>query len=132
MVAFDENYDAYMLELDGVLFRWEEKPDAAAEKAAERAAAAYHKNLRRIAEFLIDDLIRDIWGISDPEQVIARLSGDTGRPLIKGRNPEDIRRMMDERLPLYLETADFSVDTGDKAPDEIAREIADLIALRRL
>ena len=35
MVAFDENYDAYMLELDGVLFRWEEKPDAAAEKAAE-------------------------------------------------------------------------------------------------
>ena len=78
MVAFDENYDAYMLELDGVLFRWEEKPDAAAEQAAERTACAYHKNIRKIAEFLIDDLIRDIWGISDPDQVIARL----GRPQI--------------------------------------------------
>ena len=67
-----------------------------------------------------------------PEQVIARLSGDTGRPLIKGRNPEDIRRMMDERLPLYLETADFSVDTEGKSPDEIAREIAGLLSGRRL
>ncbi len=78
MVAFDETYDAYMLEQDGVLFRWEDKPDAEAEAAAARTAAAYHTNIRKIAGFLINDLIRDIWGISDPEQVIARL----GRPQI--------------------------------------------------
>ena len=78
MIPFNETYDAYMLELDGILFRWDEQPDAAAEAAAAGAAKAYHKNIRKIAEFLIDDLIRDIWGISDPDQVIARL----GRPQI--------------------------------------------------
>ncbi len=78
MITFNETYDAYMLEKDGILFRWEDKPDAEAEAAAVRAAAAYHKNIRKIAGFLIDDLIRDIWGISDPDQVIARL----GRPQI--------------------------------------------------
>ena len=78
MVPFNEIYDAYILEQEGILFRWEEQPDAAAEAAASGAAAAYHKNIREIAKFLIDDLIRDIWGISDPEQVIAML----GRPQI--------------------------------------------------
>ncbi|MBP0988044.1 MAG: hypothetical protein IK134_06380 [Oscillospiraceae bacterium] len=78
MITFNETYDAYILEQDGILFRWEEQPDAAAEAAAADTAAAYHKNIREIAEFLIDDLIRGIWGISDPEQVIAML----GRPQI--------------------------------------------------
>ncbi len=78
MIAFNETYDAYMLELDGILFRWDEKPDASAEADAAQAARAYHKNIRKVASFLIDDLIRDIWGFSDPDQVIAKL----GRPQI--------------------------------------------------
>lgn len=78
MITFNETYDAYILEKDGILFRWEEQPDAEAEAAAAGAAAAYHKNIRRIAEFLIDDLIYDIWGIRNPDQVIAML----GRPQI--------------------------------------------------
>ena len=78
MITFNEVYDAYILEQDGILFRFEEQPDAEAEAAAARSAAAYHRNIRAIAEFLIDDLIRDIWGISNPDQVIAML----GRPQI--------------------------------------------------
>ena len=39
MIAFNETYDAYILEQDGILFRWEEQPDAAAEAAAAETAA---------------------------------------------------------------------------------------------
>ena len=39
MIAFNETYDAYMLELDGILFRWDEKPDASADSQGESKCA---------------------------------------------------------------------------------------------
>ena len=51
MITFNETYDAYILEQDGILFRWEEQPDAAAEAAAADTAAAYHKNISRLRNF---------------------------------------------------------------------------------
>lgn len=61
------------------------------------------------------------------EEAIRRLSGDTGRPLVNGKSPEEIASLLSERLPLYEEAADFAVNTDGREPSDIALEIETLI-----
>ena len=49
-----------------------------------------------------------------------------GRPLSK--SPEAIQKMFSERLPLYLETADYSVEV-DPDPEITVRRILECVSL---
>lgn len=62
---------------------------------------------------------------TDPEVFIERLSADTEnvRPLVLSKTPEEIREIFLPRVPLYEESATFSVETNDRTPEEIVAEI---------
>ena len=59
-----------------------------------------------------------------PENVLARLKGDTTRPLLKGDDSgERVRTLMQQREAHYLSGADFVLDVDHKTPGELAEEI---------
>lgn len=56
-----------------------------------------------------------------------RLRGTKERPLLQGENsPVKIAAMLERRRPFYLQ-ADYIVDSDDKSPLEIAREIINVL-----
>ena len=59
-----------------------------------------------------------------PETVLARLKGDTTRPLLKGDDSgERVRTLMKQREAHYLSGADFVLDVDQKTPEKLAEEI---------
>ncbi len=61
-----------------------------------------------------------------PETVYERLKGDTTRPLLAGGDPMDkIRKLLEQRKPLYEACADVIIDVNDKTFQEILEEIAE-------
>ena len=59
-----------------------------------------------------------------PETVLARLKGDTTRPLLKGDDSgERVRTLMKQREAHYLSGEDFVLDVDQKTPKELAEEI---------
>ena len=59
-----------------------------------------------------------------PETVLARLKGDTTRPLLKvDDSGERVRTLMQQREAHYLSGADFVLDVDQKTPRELAEEI---------
>lgn len=59
-----------------------------------------------------------------PETILSRVSGDDGRPLLKGRKTlPEIASMIESRRPAYEAAADFSVATDGRSPEQIAAEI---------
>lgn len=62
---------------------------------------------------------------TSPQTVIARISGDTARPLLKGDLEGKVRSISAARSAIYEGAADFVIDTDDKTPDEIAQTIYD-------
>lgn len=55
-----------------------------------------------------------------PEKAYERLKEDDTRPLLKGEDPlGKIRKLMQEREPVYAEAADITVDVDDKDMEEI-------------
>lgn len=60
-----------------------------------------------------------------PSDVLERLEGDDGRPLLAGPagRGERVERLLEEREPAYLETADHVIETGGRKPGEVAGEI---------
>lgn len=59
------------------------------------------------------------------ETVMERLKGDDTRPLLHKENPmEEIRRLLEERNPVYQAAADITVDVDGKDFEEIVGEIA--------
>lgn len=58
------------------------------------------------------------------ENVLKRVSGDTGRPLLKGKmNVNDIQAMMDARSERYKRAADYTVETDDKPVNKVVVDI---------
>ncbi|WP_071460112.1 shikimate kinase [Bacillus massilinigeriensis] len=57
------------------------------------------------------------------EEIKKRLKEDDTRPLLKGNEENKIAGLYMERLSLYLNTANFMVDTTECKPDEIASVI---------
>jgi shikimate kinase len=50
---------------------------------------------------------------STPEELFRRLKHDTSRPLLQVDDPQaKLRELHARRLPLYQETAHYTVDTG--------------------
>jgi shikimate kinase len=60
-----------------------------------------------------------------PETILQRTSPNSNRPLLLVENPfKKIKELLDFRKP-YYEKADILIDTDDKNPLQIAREIID-------
>lgn len=64
----------------------------------------------------------------EPETVLERIGGDTGRPVLAAcKTPEDVKALMAKRLPYYKKAARFTVASDGRTPDEIAAEILSLL-----
>lgn len=63
------------------------------------------------------------------ERIDADPATDALRPALTGeRSMEDeVREMLDARVPLYEKWADISIDTDGRSQDEMAREIIDML-----
>ncbi|MDX1253704.1 MAG: shikimate kinase, partial [Oceanisphaera sp.] len=58
------------------------------------------------------------------DQQYERTAKDKGRPLLDTENPkETLDELMDERLPLYRETADLEVTTEQRGAASVVKEI---------
>jgi len=68
-----------------------------------------------------------IWLTATPEDIVRRTRLDAiRRPLLKGmKNEEDIRKLIEFRLPFYQRSADLVIDTSGKNLNTIADEILD-------
>ena len=69
-----------------------------------------------------------VWLKASQETIIARLNSDpdspSTRPALSGLPPaEEIAKTLSERAPLYSEAANLVIETDEKSPDQIAREI---------
>ena len=62
------------------------------------------------------------------QTLIYRLQLDHTRPLLQGENLEErLKRLVNERAPMYEKAADYTVSVDKKTPIEIAQEILLLI-----
>jgi shikimate kinase len=58
-----------------------------------------------------------------PDEIVNRLMDDQSRPLLIGDKKAKISQMLEERMALYSETANFIVDTTGKQVNVIVEEI---------
>lgn len=74
-----------------------------------------------------------LWLQADVDTQLARLAGDTARPLLATSDPAArLRDLAAVREPLYRELADIELDTSGLSPEDVAtRAIAALEAHRR-
>lgn len=54
------------------------------------------------------------------ETVIARIQGDTSRPLLQGNLEERVHSILAARSAIYEKAADIVIDTDDKTPEQLA------------
>jgi shikimate kinase len=58
------------------------------------------------------------------DKILYRTRHDTQRPLLRTANPKQrLQSLLAEREPLYLECADFSIDSGSQAGKSIVKTI---------
>ncbi|HLT60702.1 MAG TPA: shikimate kinase, partial [Microlunatus sp.] len=53
----------------------------------------------------------------------SRVGLNRDRPLLIGNPRAQLKRLLDERRPLYVEVATIIVDTSGRSPDEVATEV---------
>ncbi|MDP6058826.1 MAG: shikimate kinase, partial [Pirellulaceae bacterium] len=78
-----------------------------------------------------------VWLQADAQTLAARISGD---PVSGNRRPDlttaggfaEIQQLLAQRQPVYQETADYSVDTLKKSPEQLADEIVSLLRDRQV
>jgi shikimate kinase len=56
-------------------------------------------------------------------EAVKRVGLGTGRPLLLGNVRSRIKALLDERAPVYEAVADLTVDTDQRAPEDIVAEI---------
>jgi shikimate kinase len=62
------------------------------------------------------------------EQLVERTSRDKKRPLLQVENPrQKIIELLEQRDPIYRESADFIINTDKRSPKMVAQEIVRLI-----
>ncbi len=65
-----------------------------------------------------------------PETILKRTGGNRERPLLQTPDPlGKIRQLLDARAPYYRTSCDHMIDTEDKTPKEVAREISEKFPL---
>ncbi len=67
---------------------------------------------------------------TSPETVYERLKGDDTRPLLRGEDPLDrIRSLQEDRRERYEAAADLIIDTDELSPLEVADKIVELLGI---
>ena len=62
----------------------------------------------------------------EPEEILARLQGDTGRPMLWGDNPtQRLRELLDKRRDAYAEIP-HHIDTTYRALDDVIEQVIEL------
>lgn len=61
------------------------------------------------------------------DALLSRVNGDGTRPLLQGGAEQKMKKLFEERTPVYERVADFTIDTDGLTPEEIADKIAELI-----
>jgi len=65
-----------------------------------------------------------VWLVASPEEILARTSRNTNRPLLNNDDPEGtILRLLAEREPLYQKAAHLNIETDQLCFDEICNGI---------
>jgi shikimate kinase len=75
-----------------------------------------------------------VWLKARPETILARMSGDPTtagrRPNLTERGPlEEIIQLLEQREPIYRESAHLQADTEGKTPEQLVAEILDRLEL---
>ncbi|HSI27340.1 MAG TPA: shikimate kinase [Aeromicrobium sp.] len=60
-------------------------------------------------------------------QAVRRVGLGATRPLLLGNIRSTLKRLLDERAPLYREVADIVVDTDDLTPEQVADRVVELL-----
>jgi shikimate kinase len=60
-------------------------------------------------------------------EAVKRVGLGVGRPLLRGNIRARIKALLDERAPIYAEVATETVDTDERSPEDVAREIVRLV-----
>jgi shikimate kinase len=60
-------------------------------------------------------------------EAVKRVGLGIGRPLLLGNVRARIKALLDERAPIYAEVASDTIDTDERSPEDVAREIVRLI-----
>ena len=77
-----------------------------------------------------------VWLTARPEIILKRMSGDAAtperRPSLTGCGPlEEIVQLLARREPMYRETADLTVNTENRTPEELTAEILDHLEIQK-
>jgi shikimate kinase len=60
---------------------------------------------------------------ASPEEILKRLEGDNTRPLLIGDRKTNVLKILSERMPLYLDAANFTIETTGKSVEVIVEEL---------
>jgi len=84
--------------------------------------------LRKKNRHLLQQLGRVVYLRSNPKDLILRLKDDNTRPLIQNVDlAKKFNDLIKEREPLYMEIADFIINTNNKKINEIKKELLELL-----
>ncbi len=72
-----------------------------------------------------------VWLTGKPQTLWARIQGDQStaarRPNLTRGGLEEIQELLDQRLPLYEACADYTLETDETTPEELADKIVELL-----
>jgi shikimate kinase len=60
---------------------------------------------------------------ASPEEILKRLEGDKTRPLLIGDKETKVAKILGERLPVYVDTANIIIETTGKSVEAIVEEL---------
>ncbi|MHC5293785.1 shikimate kinase [Listeria welshimeri] len=72
---------------------------------------------------VLNDTYPVIYLETDPKVFMNRLKGDTTRPLVQQKTPEEIQAIFEPRIAHYEASADFIVNTDNRNQQEVAKAI---------
>ncbi|RZS89410.1 shikimate kinase [Motilibacter rhizosphaerae] len=112
------------------------------EAAAVRAALADHDGVLALGGgAILDPATRKVLQDSGSPVVLlevgvaeaaVRVGFNRERPLLLGNPRQQWSRLLEARLPLYLEVASVRVSTDDREPDQVVDEIVDALQHREI
>jgi shikimate kinase len=62
---------------------------------------------------------------ASPKEILKRLEGDKTRPLLKNDKQTKVAKILDERMPLYLNAADIIIETSNRSVEAIVEELVE-------
>ncbi len=70
-----------------------------------------------------------VWLHARPEVLVGRTKKGSHRPLLDNDQEGTLRRMADERAPMYSSVADVVVDVSERSPDSVIALVIDALTV---